>query len=245
MSSWVKRHGRSANSARPRLRVIHVESSHIGFCRFVQARTAWWCLATTTSLSTAARRTRAKCRWMWPAAWAFPRAVSPARSTTRAAASEVRVCPRAFGPSGCPDARRHVGRLPLFAPHQQTPQFLSARILLSLSLSRPLPPGKQDRPCILATAAAVGAWKTGRPVRLNLPRRADMQMMGGRHPFRCDYKLGCTRDGKMVAFKVSHLLHCRGHSLRILFRCAPDGTLTSRTSPLRLSASPRNLRRVS
>eukprot|EP00708_Paratrimastix_pyriformis_P001981 GAFH01000718.1.p1 GENE.GAFH01000718.1~~GAFH01000718.1.p1 ORF type:complete len:1299 (-),score=542.67 GAFH01000718.1:173-3628(-) len=82
--------------------------------------------------------------------------------------------------------------------------------------------GKQDRPCILATAAAVGALKTGRPVRLALPRRLDFQMMGGRHPFRCDYKFGCTRDGKMVALKVRVVTdggHCHDTTGPVLDKC--------------------------
>ncbi|KAL0233389.1 hypothetical protein PCE1_001905 [Barthelona sp. PCE] len=55
--------------------------------------------------------------------------------------------------------------------------------------------GKQDRPCFIACAAAVAAKKFNRPVRLRLPRRLDMQITGGRHPWTARYKASMDENG--------------------------------------------------
>ncbi|KAG9392711.1 Xanthine dehydrogenase [Carpediemonas membranifera] len=68
--------------------------------------------------------------------------------------------------------------------------------------------GKQDRPCILATAAAVASKHCGRPVRMQLRRTEDMAMSGGRHPFHTEFKVGLTREGKFTA--ITMLSTCDG-----------------------------------
>ncbi|CAL6024176.1 Xanthine_oxidase / Xanthine dehydrogenase [Hexamita inflata] len=62
--------------------------------------------------------------------------------------------------------------------------------------------GKQDRPMILCTAAAVAAHKTGLPVKLILNRNQDLVTMGGRHPYYFKYKAGFTSEGKYVGMDL-------------------------------------------
>lgn len=56
--------------------------------------------------------------------------------------------------------------------------------------------GKQDRPHLLCTAAAVAAWKTKRSVKLSLDRDQDLVTMGGRHPYYFKYKAAMDEEGK-------------------------------------------------
>ncbi len=53
-----------------------------------------------------------------------------------------------------------------------------------------------------AAIAAVAAKVTGRPVRIKLPRSADMQMTGKRHPFLGRYEVGFDADGTLRALDV-------------------------------------------
>jgi len=62
--------------------------------------------------------------------------------------------------------------------------------------------GKQDRPMILCTAAAVAAHKTKRIVKLALNRDQDMVCMGGRHPYYYKYKAGFDKEGKYVGLDL-------------------------------------------
>ncbi|XP_041467689.1 xanthine dehydrogenase/oxidase-like [Lytechinus variegatus] len=62
--------------------------------------------------------------------------------------------------------------------------------------------GKQSRSAILAAACAVAANKVGRPVRFMLERDEDMKSTGTRHPFLGRYKVGCTKDGKLVGVDI-------------------------------------------
>lgn len=48
---------------------------------------------------------------------------------------------------------------------------------------------------MVATAAAVAAKKLHRPVKLALDINTNMNMVGKRHPFRCDYKVGFDDTG--------------------------------------------------
>ena len=50
--------------------------------------------------------------------------------------------------------------------------------------------------------AALGAQRTGRPVRLTLNRHEDMCFTGKRHPYSSDFKLGLKSDGTIVAYEV-------------------------------------------
>jgi xanthine dehydrogenase/oxidase len=62
---------------------------------------------------------------------------------------------------------------------------------------------KETRPPLVATAAAVGAWKTGRPVRLVLERRADSLTVGRRHPYLGQYYAAFAPDGTISATKTT------------------------------------------
>ncbi|KAJ3342912.1 hypothetical protein HDU93_000571 [Gonapodya sp. JEL0774] len=58
--------------------------------------------------------------------------------------------------------------------------------------------GKESRSVFLTCALAVASKKLGVPVRCMLTREEDMSITGMRHPFRGDYKVGFTAEGKLV-----------------------------------------------
>jgi xanthine dehydrogenase large subunit len=58
--------------------------------------------------------------------------------------------------------------------------------------------GKEVQANPWAAVAALGAWKTRRPVRVRLPRLLDMALTGKRHPFLARYKAGFTPEGKLT-----------------------------------------------
>ena len=62
--------------------------------------------------------------------------------------------------------------------------------------------GKESRAAPLACALAVAARKYKRPVRCMLDRDEDMVFNGGRHPFLGKYKIGFTKEGKIVAADI-------------------------------------------
>nr|XP_051704003.1 aldehyde oxidase 2 isoform X1 [Oryctolagus cuniculus] len=62
--------------------------------------------------------------------------------------------------------------------------------------------GKVVRPAAFGAIAAVGAVKTGRPVRLVLDREDDMLITGGRHPLFGKYKVGFMNNGRIKALDV-------------------------------------------
>ncbi|XP_021105460.1 aldehyde oxidase 2-like isoform X2 [Heterocephalus glaber] len=62
--------------------------------------------------------------------------------------------------------------------------------------------GKVGRPATLGAIAAVGAVKTGRPVRLVLDREEDMLITGGRHPLFGKYKVGFANSGRIKALDI-------------------------------------------
>jgi len=64
--------------------------------------------------------------------------------------------------------------------------------------------GKEDQATPISCMAALGAWHTGKPVELVLNRSEDMRMTGKRHPYLSDFKIGTTKDGKIIAFEVNH-----------------------------------------
>ncbi|KAM4697844.1 aldehyde oxidase-like [Rhinophrynus dorsalis] len=63
--------------------------------------------------------------------------------------------------------------------------------------------GKVTKPMIFASASAVAAHKTKRPVRCVLERGDDMLITAGRHPLLGKYKVGFMNDGRIVAADVS------------------------------------------
>lgn len=60
--------------------------------------------------------------------------------------------------------------------------------------------GKESQANPYAAAAALAAYKTGRPARVRLRRHEDMILTGKRHGFLAQYKVGFNRDGKLIAF---------------------------------------------
>jgi len=62
--------------------------------------------------------------------------------------------------------------------------------------------GKDDIMNILSARAAVGALKTGRPVKIRYTREDSILESYKRHPYILHYKVGFTRDGKIKAMKI-------------------------------------------
>lgn len=62
--------------------------------------------------------------------------------------------------------------------------------------------GKDDTMNILAARAALGALKTGRPVKIRYSREDSILESYKRHPYIMHYKVGYTRDGKLKAMKI-------------------------------------------
>jgi xanthine dehydrogenase large subunit len=57
--------------------------------------------------------------------------------------------------------------------------------------------GKEVQASGWAAIAALGAWKTRRPVRVRLPRVLDMALTGKRHPFQVRYQARFDDDGRV------------------------------------------------
>jgi len=68
--------------------------------------------------------------------------------------------------------------------------------------------GKETQPALVACIAALGAWKTGRPVKLRLDRDADMLITGKRHPFELEYEAGFDDDGVITGIRLSMASNC-------------------------------------
>ena len=64
--------------------------------------------------------------------------------------------------------------------------------------------GKEAQATSWACMAALAAWHTRRPVELVLGRTDDIKMTGKRHPYRSEFKIGVTREGKIMAYEVKH-----------------------------------------
>lgn len=62
--------------------------------------------------------------------------------------------------------------------------------------------GKEVQANPFAAVAALGAWKTRRPVRVRLTRELDMAITGKRHPFLARYSAGLGRDGRLQAVRL-------------------------------------------
>ena len=63
--------------------------------------------------------------------------------------------------------------------------------------------GKEVQANPWAAVAALGAWKTKRPVRVRLTRALDMALTGKRHPFLARYTAGFASDGRLEGIRVS------------------------------------------
>ena len=100
--------------------------------------------------------------------------------------------------------------------------------------------GKEVQANAWAAIAALGAWKTRRPVRVRLTRELDMALTGKRHPYLARYSAGFASDGRLEGVKIA-LYSDGGWSLdlsepiiwRSLFHCdnayfLPAAELTGR-----------------
>ena len=72
--------------------------------------------------------------------------------------------------------------------------------------------GKESNASWIAAAAALGARVTGRPVKLRLPRKADIAATGKRHPFLYRFEVGFDATGRVLALDAT-LAADGGHSL--------------------------------
>lgn len=63
--------------------------------------------------------------------------------------------------------------------------------------------GKEDQATPWAVMTALGAKLTGRPVKLILNRHDDLRMTGKRHSYSADYKIGLSKDYKIIAYEVT------------------------------------------
>jgi xanthine dehydrogenase large subunit len=63
--------------------------------------------------------------------------------------------------------------------------------------------GKEDQATTWGCLAALAAFKLKRPVKLILPRQDDMRMTGKRHPYSSDFKIGLSKEGKILAYEVT------------------------------------------
>jgi xanthine dehydrogenase large subunit len=63
--------------------------------------------------------------------------------------------------------------------------------------------GKEVQANAWAAIAALGAWKTGRPVRVRLTRELDMALTGKRHPYLARYEAGFSADGHLDGVRMS------------------------------------------
>jgi xanthine dehydrogenase large subunit len=63
--------------------------------------------------------------------------------------------------------------------------------------------GKETQANPWAAIAALGAWKTNRPVRVRLPRALDIALTGKRHPFLARFRAGFDGEGRILALAVS------------------------------------------
>ncbi len=68
--------------------------------------------------------------------------------------------------------------------------------------------GKETQPALVACIAALGAWKTGKPVKLRLDRDADMLITGKRHPFDLSYEVGFDDEGRIRGIRMTMSSNC-------------------------------------
>lgn len=63
--------------------------------------------------------------------------------------------------------------------------------------------GKEDQASGFAAMVALGAYLTGKPVKLVLSRHVDMRITGKRHPYSGDFRIGLTADLKILTFETT------------------------------------------
>jgi xanthine dehydrogenase large subunit len=68
--------------------------------------------------------------------------------------------------------------------------------------------GKETQAALIACVAALGAWKTRLPVKLNLDRDDDMHITGKRHPFQVSYEVGFDDAGHIEGARLTLASNC-------------------------------------
>lgn len=63
--------------------------------------------------------------------------------------------------------------------------------------------GKEDQATVWAVLCSLAAYHLKRPVKYSLHRMEDMRMTGKRHPYSADFKIGLTKDLKILAFEAT------------------------------------------
>ncbi|MDR3609348.1 MAG: molybdopterin-dependent oxidoreductase [Ignavibacteriaceae bacterium] len=63
--------------------------------------------------------------------------------------------------------------------------------------------GKEDQANAWGAIAALAAWKVKKPVKVILSRQDDMRMTGKRHPYSSDFKIGLSKEGKILAYQAT------------------------------------------
>jgi CO/xanthine dehydrogenase Mo-binding subunit len=65
--------------------------------------------------------------------------------------------------------------------------------------------GKDDTMNIISARAAVAAIKTGKPVKIHYTREESLLESYKRHPYKMKYKVGCRKNGKIIAMQIDIL----------------------------------------
>ena len=68
--------------------------------------------------------------------------------------------------------------------------------------------GKETQAALIACVAALGAWKTRLPVKLNLDRDDDMHITDKRHPFHVSYEVGFDDAGHIEGARLTLASNC-------------------------------------
>ena len=63
--------------------------------------------------------------------------------------------------------------------------------------------GKEDQATVWAALAALSSFIVKQPVKLVLSRHEDLFMTGKRHAYSSDYKIGLSKDGRILAYEVT------------------------------------------
>ena len=64
--------------------------------------------------------------------------------------------------------------------------------------------GKEDQATPWAVMVALATQILHKPVKMSMHRMDDMRMTGKRHPYSADFKIGLTKDLKILAYEVTH-----------------------------------------
>jgi xanthine dehydrogenase large subunit len=64
--------------------------------------------------------------------------------------------------------------------------------------------GKEDQATVWACLAALASYHLQKPVKLVLSRHDDLRMTGKRHPYSSDFKIGLSKELKILAYEVTY-----------------------------------------